>query len=127
MKKTLLYFVFLYGFNTLLAQNFTAGGVNYTVTSATAPFTVKVANNINYTGALVVPETVTNEAISYAVTSIENDAFENCAGLTSVNTGNSVTIIGNYAFGHCGNLSSVTIGNAVTSIGNYAFQYCIGL
>ena len=63
----------------------------------------------------------------YSVTSIGNDAFENCSSLTSVTIGNSVTSIGAWAFGGCSSLTSVTIPNSVTSIGNYAFEYCRSL
>jgi hypothetical protein len=65
--------------------------------------------------------------IPNSVTSIENGAFSDCIGLTSVTIGNSVTSIGNGAFSYCSGLSSVTIGNSVTSIGDYAFRDCIGL
>ncbi|MCB5995639.1 hypothetical protein LIT10_12585, partial [Flavobacterium psychrophilum] len=34
-----------------IAQTFTANRIKYTVTSSTAPFTVKVARNANFTGA----------------------------------------------------------------------------
>ena len=40
---------------------------------------------------------------------------------------NSVTSIGEDAFGYCSGLTSVTIGNLVTSIGEYAFYNCSGL
>ena len=58
------------------------------------------------------------------VTSIGNEAFYNCSGLTSVSIGNSVTSIGDYAFYDCSKLISITIPNSVTSIGNYAFSGC---
>jgi len=74
-----------------------------------------------YTGDVVIPETVTYGGKTYSVTSIGSDAFRGCSGLTSVTTGNSVTRIGNYAFYGCSGLTSVTIPNSVTSIGSYAF------
>ena len=58
------------------------------------------------------------------VTSIEEMAFWNCHGLTSVTIPNSVASIENEAFRDCGGLASVTIGNGVTSIGKYAFYGC---
>ncbi len=46
---------------------------------------------------------------------------------TSVIIPDSVTSIGEQAFRDCKGLTSVTIGNSVTSIGNDAFNGCIGL
>ena len=61
------------------------------------------------------------------MTSIGNQAFIECSGLTSVTIGNSVTSIGNYAFECCSGLTSITIPNSVTSIGDGAFLGCSGL
>ena len=80
-----------------------------------------------YTGSVTIPDKVTYNGKTYSVTSIGDDAFRNCTGLTSVTIPNSVTNIGNYAFRNCSSLTSVTIPNSVTSIGNYAFYYCYGL
>jgi hypothetical protein len=63
-------------------------------------------------------------AIPNSVTSIGDEAFLNCNGLTSVTIPNSVTNIGDYAFGWCADLTSVTIPNSVTNIGDYAFYGC---
>ena len=68
-----------------------------------------------------------NTVIPNSVTSIGNNAFYRCTGLTSITIPNSVTSIGNSAFYGCWGLTSITIPNSVTSIGDYAFQYCIGL
>ncbi|WP_134384242.1 leucine-rich repeat domain-containing protein [Flavobacterium psychrophilum] len=110
-----------------IAQDFTANGIKYTVTSSTAPFTVKVARNANFTGAAEIPETVAYNSENYAVTAIGESAFEHCNNLTSVTIPNSVTTIGNYTFVGCSGLISVTIPNSVTDIENGAFFSCSGL
>ena len=87
-----------------------------------------------------------------SVTSIGNDAFSGCSGLSSVTILNSVTSIGSSAFYGCSGIRDVTvpqyvctkglssvfssshysitnvvIANGVTSIGNRAFDGCLGL
>ena len=51
-----------------------------------------------YSGNVVIPETVTYNDKTYSVTSIEDRAFSHCTGLTSVNIPNSVTIVLETAF-----------------------------
>ena len=63
--------------------------------------------------------------ISDGVTSIGNQAFENCWDLTKVTIGNGVTSIGDYAFDNCDSLAEVIISNSVTEIGKDAFDDCI--
>ena len=77
-----------------------------------------------YTGEVVIPQSVEYNGDTYPVTSIEGYAFYNCSGLTSVTIPNSVTTIGDEAFSGCTSLSSVTIPNSVTNIGNGAFYNC---
>lgn len=68
-----------------------------------------------------------NTIIPNTVTTIGEDAFTQCKGLTSIVIPNSVTSIESGAFGGCTNLSSVTISNGVTSIGDAAFSFCESL
>ena len=83
--------------------------------------------NGSYSGSIEIPASVTYNEVKYSVTSIGNEAFYWCDGLTSVTIPNSVTSIGDWAFSGCSGLTSVTIGNSVTSIGNHAFSNCSGL
>ena len=66
---------------------------------------------------IVLPNDNTN------MTSIGDDAFRGCTGLTSVTIPGSVTSIGHGAFRGCTGLTSVTIPSSVTSIGDEAFRY----
>ena len=86
------------------------------------------SNPLNYAHHLYLnEEEITNLNIPDGVTSINDDAFFGCSGLTSVTIGNSVTSIGAGAFAYCSGLTSVSIPNFVTSIGGAAFSHCSGL
>jgi len=69
-------------------------------------------------GAYVIPN---------SVLIVEDFAFGNCEGLTSVTIPNGVTSIGSGAFGDCTRLTSVTIPNNVDSVGYGAFSGCVRL
>lgn len=65
--------------------------------------------------------------IGDGVTSIGNNAFFNCGGLTSVEIPDSVTSIGDGAFQGCSSLASVEIPNGITRICQNVFQGCSSL
>ena len=86
----------------------------------------EVTSNPNkYSGGVTIPEKVTYNEVEYDVTSIGDNAFDNCQNLTSVTIPKSVISIGNYTFSDCYGLTSVTIPNSVTSLGTGTFDYCI--
>jgi hypothetical protein len=58
------------------------------------------------------------------VTTIGEDAFNGCVGLTSVDLPGSVTTLGNSAFYGCTGLTSIEIPSSVTTIGKWAFEGC---
>ena len=64
-----------------------------------------------YSGRVVIPKTVTSTAYNKTcpVTSIEDNAFDDCTNLTTLIIPNTVTSIGNYAFSGCSGLISVTM------------------
>ena len=74
---------------------------------------------IEYPGGLIGNYTIPN-----SVTTIGQQAFVVCSGLTNVTIPNSVTNIGDGAFYGCSGLASITIPNSVTSIGGDAFASC---
>ena len=63
-------------------------------------------------------------SIPSSVTSIGDEAFYLCLGLTSIDIPNSVTSIGIYAFTACMNLTSIVIGNGVKEIREGTFMDC---
>ena len=116
------------------AHDFEIAGIYYSITDETNK-TVEVTYrgsfsddySNEYTGDVVIPETVTYNSVTYSVTSIGHFAFSGCRSLTSIEIPNSVTGFGNYAFRYCRDLTSIEIPNSVTSIGSYAFEGCSGL
>ncbi len=95
--------------------------------SVTYQGTTSSSYSNEYTGDVVIPETVTYNGKTYSVTRIDFGAFRGCSVLASITIPNSVTSIGSYAFRGCSVLASITIPNSVTSIGSYAFYNCSGL
>ena len=54
-----------------------------------------------YSGDVVIPETVTYNGITYSVTSLGEECFEDCSSLTSITIPNSVTSLGESCFCLC--------------------------
>ena len=104
-----------------------------------------VAND--YSGEVVISDSIDLNGVSIAVASISSDAFNDCSGLTSITIPKTVTSIGNGAFEGCDNIETLTyntnnigqvfrgnthlktvnIGDSVTSIGYYTFYGCTDL
>lgn len=74
-------------------------------------------------GEIKIPSTIEG----YPVTTIGEDAFSYCLGVTSVIIPEGVTTIAAFSFDGCENITSVAIPDSVTFIGKCAFQGCVGL
>ena len=103
---------------------------NLDATNKTATVTFKGDNSGDYneySGNVVIPETVTYGDITYSVTSLGSFCFAECSSLTSITIPNSVTSLGDDCFWKCRSLNSVTIPNSVTSLGESCFSNCSSL
>ena len=116
------------------AYDFEVEGICYNITNSSEPYTVEVTCQYEYTSnnyadwtSISIPTTVTYNGITYAVTSIGNEAFWCSSSLTSITIPQSITSIGDYAFGNCSSLTFITIPNRVTNIGKSAFLGCSSL
>ena len=74
-----------------------------------------------YSGNVVIPESIVYQGNTYSVTSIGNSAFSYCNNLTSVTIPNSIKSINYRAFYECSSLSSIEIPQSVTFIADQAF------
>ena len=126
MKQKLQFSILLLFINLFAtAQTFDVGNLRYNIISGTNVSVQKT--NTNPTGALTIPATVVNVGVTYSVTSISDNGFSNCPGLTSVDIPNTVTNIGINAFQFCAALTSITLPNSITSISNTLFYACSSL
>ena len=123
MKK-----LFLASFFALLslcanAYDFEVDGICYNITGDN---TVELADcSEDYTGDIIISNSVTYDSKNYSVTSIRAYAFYGCSGLTSISLPGNITSIGDATFELCSGLTSINIPENVTSIGRDAFAYCI--
>ena len=137
MKKNFTFlFALIAGIGTICASYTQVNGIyyNFNKTTQTAAVTYhgdtyedNEYSPVVYSGAVIIPSSVSYDGITYSVTSIGDYAFFKCSSLTSVTIPNSVTSIGEWAFEGCSGLTSVTIPNSVTTIEPQAFYGCSGL
>lgn len=112
MKK--FYFLFLLTLLPLMtsaAGQVEIDGIWYVLDSISDTKTASVASNPNgsYSGFIDIPKSVTYGKVTYSVTSIGDDAFYYCPGLTSITIPNSVTSIGEGSFDGCSGLTSMIV------------------
>lgn len=128
-------------------QAFVIDNLKYKITDEEKREVSVSAYSTELSGDVTIPAEVEYEGVKYTVTSIAQEGFQECAGLTSIDIPNTVTAIGRKAFYECRslttanipdsitaiegevfffceNLKSITIPDNVTSIGEFAFAYC---
>ena len=100
--------------------------IYYTTINDNAIVTYKNKSYGNYSGDVVIPNTITINGINYNVTYIDEHAFDGCSNLTSVVIPNSIKSIADYVFYNCSKLATVTFedDSQLETIGDYAFYKC---
>ena len=89
--------------------------------------TAKVLKKNDYSGDIVIPETVTYDNITYKITSLERGCFEGCWLLTSINLSSSITSLESGCFEGCWSLTSINLPSSITSLGDDCFSDCSSL
>ena len=107
------------------AQSYEYQGIYYNIDRTTLEAEVTSHPDTKYEGVIHIPSQVFN---NYTVTSIGENAFENCPNLWTVYIPNTVTIIKKHAFALSGiSLEKVFIPQSVITIEDYAFYGCTSL
>ena len=78
----------------------------------------------DYSGNVIIPESVTYNGKDYKVTGISGWAFYNCSSLTSITIPEGVTYIGHQCFDKCSNLKGITLPSTLEKIEELAFNNC---
>ena len=86
----------------------------------------KVLKN-DYSGYIVIPETVTINNITYKVKSLERECFKGCSSLTSIKLPSSITSLEDGSFSRCSSLKSINLPSSITSLGIGCFYECSSL
>ena len=111
---------------TVGAQSFEIEGIQY---NAVSSWKVEVTSNYRteYSGAIVIPSSVTYNSKTYHVTAIGSVAFNDCEELASITIPASVTSIGDYAFNGCSGLKEVILEDGSTTLSLGSSSYNQGL
>ena len=131
LLRTLLVIVFCIMTNTLFAYDVEIDGIYYDCRHNTGIYPVvtykdKYKGTPEYSGTIVIPETIIYEGKSYTVEFIDNDAFADCTNLKSVILPNSISVIGYRAFKGCTGMTYIYIPQKA-KIDEDAFKDCPNL
>ena len=119
---TVIFFISL----MVRAINVEIDGIMYNINVKTGLTEVVANTSHQYTGDIVIPETITYEGKEYTVTAIGESAFFQ-RNITSITFPNSITSIDRAAFYCCSSLDSVALPEKVTVIGDMLFANCTSL
>jgi len=122
MKKLFSFMLLMLAAVMLSAQTTaTVDGIKYTLDGSTATVTYpndSEPGTSEYTGDIVIPATITVDAVTYNVTAIGAKAFRK-ASITSISLPEGILSIGKEAIYNT-KITEITVPNSVTTLGRYA-------
>ena len=116
-QRVLSLVVAIFATTALWAYDFKMGGLYYTITHTSEPYTVEIVGGDSMVTELSIPNAIAFNDIVFSVTSIGDGAFSGRTNITSINIPNSLKNIGERAFRGCSNLESIVVEN-----GNLAYD-----
>ena len=89
-------------------------GIFYNITEASTAEVTYKGNSYDeysneYSGEVIIPETITYDGSTYTVTSIEEYSFYFCTGITYISIPATITEIGNNAFCYCVSITEIDV------------------
>lgn len=111
-KKMLMFIIGLMTYMNIFAiypYDFEVDGIYYVVYNLEKRTCCVVPGDNNYSGELVIPETVTYKDRQFTVVAIASFAFDNCDNLTSISIPSCVTEIYEDGFDDCKNLDTLVL------------------
>ena len=111
-QKILLSLLLLFAASSATAYDFVVNGIYYNINGNEATVTFKGYGNMQtgyYSGDITIPETVTHNGVTYAVTAIGRNAFASCIDPTTVTIPKSITDIASFSFNGSSGITSITI------------------
>lgn len=117
--------VFFWGVLSSHAYDFEVDGFYYETNLEQMTATL-VAGENNYSGTLILPETVEYKNRLFTVIGIEG-AFKNCTSLESVAIPESIKILGKDSFYGCTSLNTILNASGVFEINDYCFYNCTSI
>lgn len=107
------------------------GDLYYNLREDMTAMLIKHEINANHTGSLTIPASISFNNYgfnyTYTVNEMENDAFLDATGLTSVEWPATIDEIPTSTFARCSGLTKVTLPSSVRKIGSHAFYHCSAL
>ena len=111
------------------AYDFEVDGIKYEIISLDDMTCEVIANTEKYAGVISIPANVVYNGRTFDVTSIGNEAFLNCDGISELHLESATNLseIGFSAFEGCTSINNVTIPSSCITLGHNAFWGCSSL